>query len=105
MLKSYMSKFFDIVSTMVLAVLMAGMAIFSTPVWVLLIPLRFAVAKVADANEAIRVPRQGFRYLVPAMLYACLVAGVGLLYTAVPYFASLVNGLGIAIGMLPGSYF
>ncbi len=100
-----MSKFFDVVSTLVLAALVAGIAIFSAPVWVLLMPIRFAVAKVADATEAYRVPQQGFRYLVPAALYACLVAGVGLLYAAVPTFATLVNGLGIAIGMLPGSFF
>lgn len=100
-----MSKFIDVVSTLVLASLVAGIALFSAPVWILLLPLRYAVAKVADATEALRVPQQGYRYLVPAALYACLVAGVGLLYAAVPTFASLVTGLGIAIGMLPGSFF
>jgi hypothetical protein len=100
-----MAKFFDVVSALVMAALVAGIAFFSAPVWVLLIPLRFAIAKVADASEASCVPQQGFRYLVPAGLYACLVAGVGVLYTAAPVFASLVNGIGIAIGLLPGSYF
>jgi hypothetical protein len=100
-----MSKFFDVASTLVLSFLVAGIALFSAPVWVLLMPIRFAVAKVGDATEASRVPQQGFRYLVPAMLYACLVAGVGLLSTAVPSFAALVIGIGIAIGMLPGSFF
>ena len=100
-----MSKFFNVVPTLVLATLVAGIAFFSAPIWILLMPIRFAVAKVADATEASRVPQRGFRYLVPAALYACLVAGVGLLCSAVPSFAALVIGIGIAIGMLPGSFF
>jgi hypothetical protein len=100
-----MAKFFEVVSALVMAALVAGIAFFSAPVWIFLIPLRFAIAKVADASEVSRVPQEGFRYLVPAGLYACLVVGAGLLYTAVPVFASLLNGISIAIGLLPGSYF
>lgn len=100
-----MGKFIYIVSALVLATFVGGIAFFSAPVWILLIPLRFAVAKVDDAFEASHAPRQGFRYLVPGVLYACIAVVTVFLYTAVPEFASLLKGIGISIGLLPAIYF
>jgi len=100
-----MEKSISVVSALVLAAILAGIAFLSAPVWVLLIPLWFVDAKEADASDASCVPQQGFRYLVPSVLCACLVAGTGLLYTSVSGFSSMVNGIGIAIGLLPASYF
>ncbi|MGD0584954.1 MAG: hypothetical protein ABSA86_04135 [Oryzomonas sp.] len=100
-----MGKFIGVVSALFLATFVVAVAFFSAPVWALLIPLRFAVSKVDDASEASSVPQQGFRYLVPAVIYACIAACTVLLYTAVPGFASLLNGIGISIGLLPASYF
>ena len=100
-----MGKFIAVISALVLATFVVGIAVFSAPVWVLLIPLRFASAKADDAAEAGYAPQQGFRYLVPAVIYACIMAVTVLLYTAVPEFAALLKGIGIAIGMLPASYF
>jgi hypothetical protein len=100
-----MGKIIGVVSALVLATFVAGIAFFSAPVWVLCIPLWFAVTKVDGASEASGVPLQGFRYLVPTVFYFCIVWGTVLLYTTMPDFASLLKGIGIAIGMLPASYF
>ena len=100
-----MVKVYDVVSLLVLTILITGIAVFSAPFWILLFPLRFAAAKVADASVSDFVPQMGFRRMVTGGIYAGLVVGAGVLYTAVPGFASLVNGIGIAIGLLPGGYF
>jgi len=100
-----MGKFIAVVSALFLATFVVGIAVFSAPVWVLLMPLRFAAAKTDETAETDAVPQQGFRYLVPAVIYACIMACTVVLYTAVPEFAALLKGIGIAIGMLPASYF
>jgi H+/gluconate symporter-like permease len=46
-----MEKFIAIVSALFLATFVVGIAFFSAPVWILLMPFRFAVAKADDAAE------------------------------------------------------
>jgi hypothetical protein len=99
-----MSKAFNFVSAIVLATLVAGIALFSAPAWFLLFPFRYVVGK-AEATEGVRLPLPGFRNFVPVGLSICVVLIVGLQYTAIPSFAMLLNGIGIAIGLLPAKYF
>ncbi|MDD2853080.1 MAG: hypothetical protein PHY09_14440 [Desulfuromonadaceae bacterium] len=99
-----MSKIVDVIAALVMATLVAGIALFSAPVWILLFPLRYVVDK-AESEKGIRLPLPKFRHLVPVGLSVCVVAVMGLLYATIPPFSMLLKGVGIAIGLLPAVYF
>jgi hypothetical protein len=99
-----MSKIFDAGTALVMASLVAGVALFSAPVWFVLFPFKYVVSKAEEA-EGIRLPLPEFRYLVPVGLSICVLLAVGLLYTAIPSFGMLLKGIGIAVGPLPAKYF
>jgi hypothetical protein len=53
-----MSKFVDVIAALVMATLVAGIAFFSAPVWILLFPLRYVVGKneAGDSPASAEIP-------------------------------------------------
>ena len=101
-----MSKLIHAVAALIMMFLLLAVAILAAPALLLLLPFGFIPGKIGPFRGfRLPLPQPSWGYLASAGVSASLILVTGALYAAAPPFAFMVNGIGIAIGLLPGSLF